>query len=121
MALPEAGWVSKFLGRYHASKVVGSGGDIGEIPSDVLSFVGMKESAKRSREGFELRKKMRGERALAFEDRRMDPSLYEWQSPEHFYARTAEKLGIESDPDVKLRPERLGSPYSKWTLSLIHI
>ena len=112
MALPETGWVSKFLGRYRVSK--GDSGDIAEIPSNILSFVGMKEAARKSREGYELRKMMRGDRALAFEERKLNPELYEWQSPEHFYEQTAAKLGIESIPDLKLRAERLGDPYSKW-------
>jgi len=104
--LPMSREVGRFIGRYHAE---GSGLLSQETLSETLARLsGSLELQDRLSE----RKEFRRDRASALEARRMDPSLYEWQDPDHFYRQISGRLGVDAS-DFEGFGDYFGSPYSR--------
>lgn len=118
MFIPSARGIGRFFNRYIASRDPEhqwlKGKTIEDFYEEALVAGGNR--TRGMLEGYRHRKALRAERESIFEDRRLNPSLYEWQDPQHFFESMATRIGATGDLPIIPRQPMLTSPYSKWRL-----
>ena len=120
MILPEKRIIGQLFNRYKAER------QFDDIPVQdwtakdwLLRNWGLQDfatgiGAQKWAENIGRRKQFRADRDVALEHRRLNPELYEWQDPDHFFRNVAERFGIDATDFQGFGADRLGSPYHRW-------
>ena len=116
MGLPAARGIGRFFGRFHAEPPESRQWIKNWSLEDIVRGASRSETGLLGRWASDIgeRKAFRAERSEMLAERRGTGSLYEWQDPEHFHSRIAERMGISSGEDVGFGTERLGDPNSRF-------
>ena len=113
---PGARGIGRFFGRFHAEPPESRQWVKNWSLENIVRGASRSETGLLGRWASDIgeRKAFRAERSEMLAERRGTGSLYEWQDPEHFHSRIAERMGISTGEDVAFGTQRLGDPNSRF-------